>query len=277
MDIEECNQSYGQFCLNHAKQFNGKTIDKLTFTVPKLYFRKNIFKNKEKVRNEIFYIENCNNQYFKLHLQGEYINPLSPMFQSVMEIFHFLTGCHIFLDALNIKILRTLDKRYTLDAAAINFLGFLRKNGFYFSGLELAFDFFNCIPFKEIKNGIFKKYENSYYTKDNRIFLQKIFKEDGSFSYEKRISRASIFIIYDRGKKLGVQEKVWRIEWRIRDVRSCRLLDITDLRFTMDDFIKIKGYRLRNTFNHWITPDSIIFNWDYINNHFPIFAVLTTG
>jgi len=133
------------------------------------------------------------------------------------------------------------------------------------------------MPFTEISAPALKKYQNSFYSSDYKKYYRKTFHEDDSYGYEKDRIRDSIFIIYDRGLRLGVNEDVWRIEWRLRDERSRRLLEITDLRFNMDGYINCKGYRLKNIFNNWIPPNSIKFNWDYINNHFPIFAVLTTG
>ena len=274
MDIGQYNQNYGLFCLCHSKLYDGKTIDKLTFTVPRHYFRKNIFRNKNKISNERFYIENCNNQFAKLHLHGEYINPLIPMFFSVMELFYFISLSHVFMEEMNQKIRRILEKCNYYNNGNIEFIRFLNTNDFKFSELELAFDFFGCLPFEKIKEKEFKNYQDSVYTYDYKIYFRKVFKEDDSLGSEKDRIRDSIFIIYNRGNKLEVQEKIWRVEWRLRDERSRRLLDITDLRLNMDSFIYEKGYRMKKIFNYWVPANSILFNWEYIKYHFPVFAVL---
>jgi hypothetical protein len=276
MDFGPYINNYGLFCLHHSKKYNGKTIDKLTFTVPRHYFKLYILRFDEEVSNEEFYIEACHNQYYKLHLHGEYINPQFPMITSVMELFYSISQKQVFLEEINKKIRKALVKS-SKGNGFNEFIRFLNTNDFRFSELELAFDFFGCKPFIEISAQAFKKYRHSLYSNDYKIYYRKAFHEDDSYGYERDRIRDSIFAIYDRGLRLRVDEDVIRVEWRLRDERSRRLLEITDLRFNMDDFIMCKGYRLKNILNNWIPPNSIKYNWEYINNHFPIFAVLTTG
>jgi hypothetical protein len=271
------NQDYGSFCLFHSMQYGGKTIDKLTFTIPRAYFRKGIFQYKEKMSNSFFYIESCHNQFFKLHIHGEYINPLLPMLDSVISIFQGICQDRIFQAEINGRLQRSLEKCATLNNSSVEFIRFLNANEFIFSELELAFDWFGCLPYTRIKEGAFKSYKNSIYTTDSKTYYRKAFKGDDSYGFEKDRARDSIFIIYNRGEKLHVPEIVWRIEWRLRDERSRRLLDITDLRFNMDGYIHEKGHRLRNIFNLWVKRNSIDFNWDYINRYFPIFIYLVAG
>jgi hypothetical protein len=277
MEIHCHDQDYGAFCLRHSKQYGGKTIDKLTFSVPKHYFRKNVFQHRDRIINDAFYIENCNNKLVKLHLQGEYINPLIPMLDSVMKLFYSISLSQVFLEDINCKIRNSLEKCNNLNCGSVEFVRFLNINCFKFSELELAFDFFGCTPFTDINNESFKELKNGLYTPDYKIYKRKVFKEDDSYGFENDRIRDSIFIIYNRGEKLGIQEVVWRIEWRLRDERSRRLLDITDLRLNMDGYICRYGHRLERIFNYWVPRNSIIFNNEYIESHFPIFAVLVTG
>jgi len=275
MHIGPSINNYGLFCLQHSKKYDGKTIDKLTFTVPRYYFRLYLFRFSEKVSNEAFYIENCHNQFYKLHLHGEYINPQIPMINSIMQIFHYISKNQVFIDDINRKLRKALEKCAN-NNSSVEFIRFLNTNDFKFSELELAFDFFGCMPFTEISAPALKEYKNSFYSKDYKTYYRKAFQEDDSCSYRKDRTRESMFIIYDRGVRLGISEDVQRVEWRLRDERSRRLLEITDLRFNMNEYINCKGYRLKNTLKNWIPSNSIKFNWEYINNHFPIFSALTT-
>jgi len=277
MDTGNEISNYGFFCLNHSKKFGGKTIDKLTFTVPKQFFKKNIFQYNEKFNNLMYYIERCHNQYFKLHIQGEFINPLIPMLYSVIEVFDHISNNKLFFEEFNQKLRKTISKCKDFNTASVDFIKFLNSNCFHFSELELAFDFFNYNPVIEVNNYSFRNYNDTYYTNDYKINYRKEFKEDDSYGYVKDGIRESILSIYNRGKKLKVNENVWRVEWRLRDIRSWRLLDLTDLRLSMDGFIYSKGNRLRNIYNNWVPKNSITFNLDYINNYFPIFSLLITG
>ena len=277
MDIGNEIQNYGLFCLNHSRLYGGKTIDKITFTVPRHYFRKNIFHHKNKMCNGVFYVENCHNQYFKLHIQGEHINPLLPMINSVIAVFNHISLNQIFLEEINQKIRKNIEKCKCFNNESVEFIKFLNNYGFRFAELELAFDFFDCFPFVEKNNHVFRRFKNSYYTNDYKTIYRKEFREDDSYGKVKDRIRDSMLAIYDRGCKLGVNETVWRVEWRLRDIRSWMLLDITDLRLNMDGYICSKGYRLKKIFNYWVSQDSIIFNREYIEWHFPIFSFLTTG
>jgi len=277
MDIGNNDQEYGLFCLNHSRSFNGKTIDKLTFTVPKQYFKKYIFNYPDKVYNRFYYIENRKNQYFKLHIQGEFINPLVPMLDSVIVAFYYIVKSKIFYEEINIRITRILEECNRFNNASILLIKNFKGMDFHFSELELAFDFFNCVPFIDINNQYFRMKKDTYYSTDYKKIYRKGFKDDDSFGYIKDGVRDSIFSIYNRGKKLKIKENVWRVEWRLRDIRSTRLLDMTDLRLNMDEYIYKKCHRLKRIFNYWIPQNSIIFNLDYINRYFPIFSVLTSG
>jgi hypothetical protein len=276
MDIGQCINDHGSFCLHHSKKYDGKTIDKLTFTVPRNYFKMYLFRFADRVSNEAFYIENCHNQFYKLHIHGEHINPKIPMINSIIQIFRYISQNHVFIEDINRKLLIAL-KKCANNNSSIEFIRFLNTNKFRLSELELAFDFFGFMPFTKISADALKEYKNSFYSNDYRTYYRKTFNEDDSYGYRKDRTRDSMFIIYDRGVRLGVYEDVQRVEWRLRDERSGRLLEITDLRFSMDDYINCKGYRLKKILNNWVPSNSIEFNWEYINNHFPIFSVLTTG
>lgn len=276
MGIGPCINNHGLFCLDHSKKYDGKTIDKLTFTVPRHYFKLYLFRFADRVSNDAFYIENCHNQFYKLHLQGEHINPQIPMINSIIKIFHYISQNQVFIEDINRKLLKAL-KKCTNTNSSVEFIRFLNTNDFRFSELELAFDFFGFMPFTEISANALREYKNSLYSNDYKTYYRKAFNEDDSYGHKKDRTRDSMFIIYDRGVRLGVYEDVQRVEWRIRDERSGRLLEITDLRFSMDDYINCKGYRLKKILNNWVPQNSIKFNWEYIDNHFPIFSVLTTG
>jgi hypothetical protein len=277
MEIGISKQDYGLFCLAHSQRYGGKTIDKLTFTVPKWYFRKNLFQHKDRMSNPVFYVEYCHNQYCKLHLHGEYINPQIPMLDSVAAIFRLVSTSGVFLNEINQKIQRSLERCAVFNNSHVEFIRFLNTSQFRLSELELAFDFFGCTPYANLNKSCFKTYLNSLYSRDHKQYYRKVFKEDDSYGLEKSGTMDSIFIIYDRGLKLGVPEQVWRAEWRIRDKRAVRLLDNTDLRQNMNGFIYSKGHRIRNTTNKSLPFDPVDFNWAYVQNHFPIFALLTTG
>ena len=277
MEINQRRMDYGAFCLSHSWHHGGKTIDKLSFTVPKNYFRKNIFNSPEKMSNELFYIEGCCNQFFKLHLHGEYINPQLPMLDSVLPIFQIISESYIFHGDINLKLQKSLNRCETLGSGSVEFIRFLNRNEFIFSELELAFDWFGCLPYTRIEGKNFNNVSGSIYTHDFKTRYRKTFKDDDSYGFEKNGSRDSLFILYDRGKKLGVPEVVWRTEWRLRDERSRRLLSLTDLRLNMEGYIFEKGHRLRKIFNNWVEENSINFNWDYINQHFRIFRLLIAG
>jgi hypothetical protein len=198
------------------------------------------------------------------------------MIDSVMDIFFEISSHGIFLNSINQQIQKALERCNILNSY-YRFILFLRTRGFRFSELELAFDFFECMPFIGIKHSAFKKYKNSIYSSDRKIYYRKSFTEDDSYGLEKHRVRDSVFAIYNRGIKLQVPESVWRVEWRLRDERARRLLDMTDLRLNMDNYICKYSHRLRNILGNWIGPNEIVFNWDYINYSFPIFSLLTTG
>jgi len=275
MNIGPCTNDHGFFCLNHSKKYDGKTIDKLTFTAPRSYFKLYLSRFTDKASNEAFYIETCQNQFYKLHLHGEHINPQIPMINSVIQIFHSISQNQVFLEDINLKLQIALESCAEKDSSD-GFICFLNVNDFSLSELGLAFDFFGCMPFTEISAPALKEYKNSFYGNDYKTYYKKTFHEDVSYGHKKDRTRDSMFIIYDRGVRIGVYEDVQRVEWRLRNEHSRRLLEITDLRFNIDDYINCKGHRLKNTFNNWIASNNIEFNWEYINNHFPIFSVLTT-
>ena len=199
------------------------------------------------------------------------------MLNSVIAVFYQISLYRVFLEDINQRIRRTLEKCGCFNNESVLFIRFLKSSGFRFAGLELAFDFFDCIPFTEINNNALKKFKNSFYTNDYKTVYRKEFMEDDSYGGVKDWVRDSMLIIYNRGYKLGVNETVWRVEWRLRDVRSWRLLDITDLRLNMDGFIYSKGNKLKKIFNYWVPQGGVIFNREYIECNFPVFSFLTAG
>jgi hypothetical protein len=278
MEIGIYEQEYGQFCLCHSKQYNGMTIDKITFTVPKYYFRKDIFQREGTIKNPFFYIEYCHNQYYKLHIQGESINPTVPMLQSVMQVFDYTAMNGIFLAETNRRIQKIMAKRDSgFNNCCSEFLRFLHSARFIFSEIELAFDFFDCQPLQQKNTNALSAYKNSSYSRDFKRYYRNEFSEDDGYGKRSHKTRESILAVYNRGHKLNVPEIIWRVEWRIRDERAARMLDISDLRLNMKDFIYSKGHRIRKITNYRVSLDSLEFNWAYIKNHFPVFALLTTG
>jgi hypothetical protein len=255
------DRDYGYFCLNHSRQFGGQTVDKLTFTIPRDHLFKKVKLNIMSPKLEIHLYGN----YAKLHIHGEYIDPTRPLIESVANVFYQAAGNRIFRKEINYPLYRCLNGTFGYQGLILQ----LRELSFRLSELELAFDFFDCEPCSPIEG-------RSLYSNDHKRYFRHFFDDDGGVCSESKGRRKSILCIYDRGRKLGVPETVYRVEWRIRDERAKYFLEIDDLSCTMEGYILKKGDRIRNITENYFNPDAMPFNRDYIRQNFPLFSLLIT-
>jgi hypothetical protein len=267
-----------QDCFNHSWAHGGKTIDKISFTIPKGHFWKKLWDDDNwRILLPQVTLTNLHNGLVKLHIHGEYIDPNEPMLWSVMKIFYQITQKRVFHKEVNDPLWYILSinqysphQNFDCDVLLV-----LARQGFRFSELELAFDFFGCKPYVSIRKEYFRRYFGAVYSTDWKHYKRKCFKEDDSLGYESNGKRHSILCIYNRGSKLGIPQTVWRVEWRLRDERAA-CLDMGDLLCSMDEFILLKGRRVKAITENYVKPGYINFDTQYIYQNFPIFAHLIT-
>jgi len=135
---------------------------------------------------------------------------------------------------------------------------------------ELYFDFHGYNPILELKEDNFLYYLNTFYSKD---YKKKLRRKD-EHNYEVKGIRRSLLAIYDRGLKINSQEKIKRIEFRICDDRAKTILNPYVIFMPVNYFISTHCQQIKQTLNHYLSPNSINFNDDYISQNAPTLRYL---
>jgi hypothetical protein len=125
---------------------------------------------------------------------------------------------------------------------------------------ELFFDFNGYNPFFKF-DGNFKKYKGTIYTKDGKRKKRLNGKSKGR--------RRSILCFYDRGKKIGIESSLHRLEFRICDARAKSMLSPFDLFYSVPFFLTMHSTQIRQIVKRYIPADSISYDREYVEENAP--------
>ena len=233
---------YGTLCLGHSWMNGGVVIDKITLTAPGRVFCQNV----QLVQDCSFDILQFGN-YYSIAIVGEAIDPVLPMYVSVVPVLRTLWLREAFSEDVT-RILAVYMHAFwpgfgAADWVVDGFLSTLGCLGFTFSALEIAFDFIGSIPFEIVDEANFNQICGTMYTKD----FHK--------SPVGKGNQDSMLAIYDKGKKLAEDSGGYaplpmgvdyqRLEFRIKQANGRRWLHLGDLRHNLSSYVAAYGPRIK--------------------------------
>jgi hypothetical protein len=99
---------------------------------------------------------------------------------------------------------------------------------------------------------------------------RKVTLPDGRIRHEKKGKVRSIVCVYDRGRHIGSQYPITRLEIRICDRKARAILEPPDLCLSLPYFIKTKGFKIREKIKKAPLPKSAIaFDPEFVNQYIP--------
>ena len=131
---------------------------------------------------------------------------------------------------------------------------------------ELFYDFYWYNPFLKFDTNHFTNWNGTFYTKD----YKKIKRKNG----ESKGARRSILCYYNRGLKIGSDEQISRLEFRICNKRAKSILNDYDLIIPVDAFINTHCDQIRTILKLYIPTGSIKIDNEYIENTVPMLKKL---
>ncbi len=251
---------YGVQCLNHSMRNCGLVIDKITLSAPLSCFDASVLN----IRHPAFNILQYGN-YISVAVVGEVICPDQPMFVPVIQVLQVLWSMNAFeADVGNMLAIYLGNFGYfSCQPGFIDgLISTLRRLGFKYTALELAFDFVGyTVPLSVRDASQFIKKDTTYYTKDYRE------------SPKNKGNQVSLIAFYDRKKKLaedsggypplpqGMEYK--RLEYRVKQLNGRRWLHLDDLRHNMYSYIEAYGSRIRRKADK-LVGDALSWNAQFI-------------
>jgi len=167
------------------------------------------------------------NNYITILIFGEYVHinihsefmpfEKNNAFRCLCAIF-LLCSNSVFTSYFSLKLILMFNKLSLLMLFNKSYYGFFLSLFFDIVEIEWATDFLDIYPFSFIDTNnnnpkSFKKYRNTFYSKDGKKTLRTV-EKNGKIMKEVKGVQKSFVDIYDKGIKIGSERKITRMEIR---------------------------------------------------------------
>ena len=247
------------FSLCNRMAHDGKFMGSLAFRVPGEYIRQDMFNSFYGVSDDGFSVINVYGASFILIMEGMHMDKQVPMIALAAKCFHSVLAGQILREDINCGIAKALETYEKQNGGSAGFISFLDTHGFDFSEFVTGFDFCGRRLLAEMKKKSAKNCPDGFLAIDNYYYYRENF-EAGSFGPESIVTWDDIALGSDYSRALEKPECMLRVNWRLFDSGTKCLLETSDLRFTLDEFIQQKFRLLKDVFDNWLPHGSIRFN-----------------
>lgn len=166
--------------------------------------------------------------YFDLNFQGEVMTPFRSLATQLMAWMVLLDCEGVLSERVSNSLVWLLHPNWDWNDSPLHeavFLQTLNDLGFQFVGLELAWDFRqDKRPVQRINRKIGRRFLSTLYSGEGKSYYRFVLR-NGVLVRSSKAGRRDLVCEYDRSKKIGSTQKIWRFELRL----SRHHLDRVDL------------------------------------------------
>lgn len=271
--MDKNNVYFAQHCYDHSMKYGNQIIDKIVISFPyeKALPTRRIIPNAPGCLDEI-----PRGSTLQIHIGGENIDPTKPMILAVYWAFSILVKSTYFVKEVK-KALSPYFQQPITQNLVWSFLNELKNQGFSIGQLELAFDFTDDPLSKIFIDRMKMKYGTTYYSNEFKRGQRGYSNDTSAF----RVDRTdSILCIYDRclslkkdGHALLGGLGAYRLEIRLKQFRR-RMIDFEDLMLNMQEFVLLRGSRIKQVVDDHVPEGDVTFDQDYVYSKLPLLPYL---
>lgn len=169
---------------------------------------------------------NKGGEYWDLYVHAEALLPGVPMITQLSVWFGMLALEGVFRWDVGFALLFAVDKGITIDNPRNVYLYFegLKRLGFSWCEMEIAEDYpQNDRPIKRLDKTVGHKFRSTLYSDDGVCYKRDYIDEYGVARVESKAKRKDLVCEYNRARKLGRKNGLWRIELRLQKHHLKRL------------------------------------------------------